>query len=193
MVGARGEEGVRATSRYMASLRGDGRPAEDVSLRRGNAAAAGGEPDAAALDSGDGPRVVDHHGGEIGSNREAFFSDGSISRHCAEVSLESSGESCYGFPYADGLGRGAGTGSKSSSAGRTGQSRESASSRPCEQVSLPEDIYGAARVPEYWRGMQTLSSLASAYVYDDIWAGDGGLNSRYVFTVVSALRSWTCM
>lgn len=42
-----------------------------------------------------------------------------------------------------------------------------------EQVSLPEDIYGAARVSEYWHGMHALSSLASAYVYDDIWAGDG--------------------
>lgn len=49
---------------------------------------------------------------------------------------------------------------------------------PMEQVSLPEDIYGAARVSEYWHGMHALSSLASAYVYDDIWAGDGGLNPR---------------
>lgn len=49
---------------------------------------------------------------------------------------------------------------------------------PREQVSLPEDIYGAARVSEYWHGMHALSSLASAYVYDDIWAGDGGLNPR---------------
>lgn len=47
-----------------------------------------------------------------------------------------------------------------------------------EQVSLPEDIYGAARVSEYWHGMHALSSLASSYVYDDIWAGDGGLNPR---------------
>lgn len=52
------------------------------------------------------------------------------------------------------------------------------SSRPDEQVSLPEDIYGAARVSEYWQGMHALSSLASAYVYNDIWAGDGGLNPR---------------
>ena len=51
---------------------------------------------------------------------------------------------------------------------------------PKEQVSLPEDIYGAARVSEYWHGMPALSSLASAYVYDDIWAGDGGLNPRQV-------------
>ena len=49
---------------------------------------------------------------------------------------------------------------------------------PKEQVSLPEDIYGAARVSEYWHGMPALSSLASVYVYDDIWAGDGGLNPR---------------
>lgn len=47
-----------------------------------------------------------------------------------------------------------------------------------EQVSLPEDIYGAARVSEYWHGVHALSSLASSYVYDDIWAGDGGLNPR---------------
>lgn len=47
-----------------------------------------------------------------------------------------------------------------------------------EQVSLPEDIYGAARVSEYWHGMHALSSIANAYVYDDIWAGDGGLNTR---------------
>lgn len=57
-------------------------------------------------------------------------------------------------------------------------SRERRTSRPREQVSLPEDIYGAARVSEYWHGMHALSSLASAYVYDDIWAGDGGLNPR---------------
>ncbi|CAM9097894.1 unnamed protein product [Ectocarpus sp. 4 AP-2014] len=49
---------------------------------------------------------------------------------------------------------------------------------PREQVSLPDDIYGAARVSEYWHGVPALSSLASTYVYDDIWAGDGGLNSR---------------
>lgn len=49
---------------------------------------------------------------------------------------------------------------------------------PTEPVSLPDDIYGAARVSEYWHGVPGLSSLASAYVYDDIWAGDGGLNPR---------------
>eukprot|EP00903_Cladosiphon_okamuranus_P019476 g17910.t1 len=49
---------------------------------------------------------------------------------------------------------------------------------PTEQVSLPDDIYGAARVSEYWHGVPGLSSLASMYVYDDIWAGDGGLNPR---------------
>lgn len=49
-----------------------------------------------------------------------------------------------------------------------------------DQVSLPEDIYGAARVSEYWHGMTALSSLASAYVYDDIWAGNGGLTTRWV-------------
>lgn len=47
-----------------------------------------------------------------------------------------------------------------------------------EPVSLPDDIYGAARVSEYWHGVPGLSSLASTYVYDDIWAGDGGLNPR---------------
>ncbi|CAN0180209.1 unnamed protein product, partial [Pylaiella littoralis] len=52
------------------------------------------------------------------------------------------------------------------------------SSALCEQVSLPDDIYGAARVSEYWHGVPALSSLASTYVYDDIWAGDGGLNLR---------------
>lgn len=49
---------------------------------------------------------------------------------------------------------------------------------PTEQVSLPDDIYGAARVSEYWHGVPGLSSLASSYVYDDIWAGNGGLNPR---------------
>lgn len=49
-----------------------------------------------------------------------------------------------------------------------------------EPVSLPDDIYGAARVSEYWHGVPGLSSLVSTYVYDDIWAGDGGLNPRYV-------------
>ena len=52
------------------------------------------------------------------------------------------------------------------------------STTPTEQVSLPDDIYGAARVSEYWHGVSGLSSLASTYVYDDIWAGDGGLNPR---------------
>ena len=51
---------------------------------------------------------------------------------------------------------------------------------PREQVSLPDDIYGAARVSEYWHGVPGLSSLVSTYVYDDIWAGDGGLNQRFV-------------
>eukprot|EP00752_Nemacystus_decipiens_P014595 g12997.t1 len=44
-------------------------------------------------------------------------------------------------------------------------------STPTELVSLPDDIYGAARVSEYWHGVPGLSSLASTYVYDDIWAG----------------------
>ncbi|CAM9442846.1 unnamed protein product, partial [Scytosiphon promiscuus] len=45
-----------------------------------------------------------------------------------------------------------------------------------EQVSLPEDIYGAARVSE-WHGVPA-ALAASTYVYDDIWAGDGGLQAR---------------
>ncbi|CAN0279394.1 unnamed protein product, partial [Hapterophycus canaliculatus] len=50
-----------------------------------------------------------------------------------------------------------------------------------EQVSLPEDIYGAARVSE-WHGVPA-ALAASTYVYDDIWAGDGGLQTRQDFLV----------
>lgn len=101
----------------------------------------------------------------------------SIPGLCAEASLDRSG-GIHGFPYADGCVHGAGIGPRSPPAGRTGRSQERSSSGTPEQVSLPEDVYGAARVPEYWHGMHALSSLASAYVYDDIWAGDGGLNTR---------------
>lgn len=42
-----------------------------------------------------------------------------------------------------------------------------------DTVCLPEDVYGGAKVNEYWHGIHGLTSLASAYIYDDIWAGLG--------------------
>ncbi|CAN0139734.1 unnamed protein product [Discosporangium mesarthrocarpum] len=51
---------------------------------------------------------------------------------------------------------------------------------PKEEVCLPEDVYGAARVSEYWHGLHGLTSLASPYVYNDIWASGGVFNTRCV-------------
>lgn len=103
----------------------------------------------------------------------SYVHDTSSTSSLAEAEL---GERCHAHGSGMSGGIGADTSPHGGSSAPAGEGSRPAT--PTEPVSLPDDIYGAARVSEYWHGVPGLSSLASTYVYDDIWAGDGGLNPR---------------